>query len=79
MTNLILYSIILSKSKYEKKEDTLKEIYKMFPCEHNIKFVRETENVWKFRFKPKHHFDNKSFVKKIINSDISLILGFLNE
>ena len=51
----------------------------MFPCEHNIKFVRETENVWKFRFKPKHHFDKKSFVKKIINSDISLILGFLNE
>lgn len=75
MSKLILHAVILSKDKYHTKEDALKQSHHMFPNEKTKKFVRETEQAWRFRVIPKQQFDKTSFVTKIINKDISLVFG----
>lgn len=75
MSKLILHAVILSKDKYDTKEDALKEAHHMFPNEKTKKFVRETEKSWRFRVVPKQQFDKTSFVTKVVNKDISLVFG----
>ena len=49
----------------------------LFPDEKIKGFVRETEEAWRVRVRPKTQFEKTSYVSKIINPFITLVFGKL--
>jgi len=67
-----LHAVIISK---EIPLERAKEIAPGIIKNPNKTFYRETKDSYRFRAKPKQEFDPKSFRSKVINNDITLIMG----
>ena len=67
-----LHAVIISK---EIPLERAKEIAQGIIKNPNKTFYRETKDSYRFRAKPKQEFDPKSFRSKVINNDITLIMG----
>ena len=73
---LVLHAVIFHKSyKYNTKEICLKKAREMFPKETVKGFVRETENSFRVRVRPKTLFSSEGYVSHVINDDITLVFG----
>jgi hypothetical protein len=67
-----LHAVIISK---EIPLERAKEIAQGIIKNPDKTFYRETKDSYRFRAKPKQEFDPKSFRSKVINNDITLIMG----
>jgi uncharacterized protein YyaL (SSP411 family) len=74
---LILHAIIMKKEFYKTANQALNKAIEMFPEEKIKGFVRETEESWRVRVRPKTQFEKTSYVSKIINPFITLVFGKL--
>ncbi len=75
---LVLHAIIFHKSSsspYNTVAKALAESHRMFPELKTKKFVRETEQSFRVRAKPKQQFKQTSFITKVVNPNISLVFG----
>jgi hypothetical protein len=76
--SLVLHAIVLSKPKFKSKEQSLKYALLHFPDQKIKGFVRETGSSFRVRVVPKTKFIKTSYVSKIINPNMTIILGKLN-
>ena len=74
---LILHAIIMKKEFYKTANQALNKAIEMFPDEKIKGFVRETEESFRVRVRPKTQFEKTSYVSKIINPFITLVFGKL--
>jgi len=76
---LILHAIIMHKPFFKTKEQALNKAIEMFPNEHIKGFVRETSESWRVRVIPKTKFDETSYISKVLNNNITIVLGKLKD
>jgi hypothetical protein len=74
MKKLYLHEVVVKKDigfpeAYRKAQEVIRNKDK--------KFFRETEDSFRFRNIPKGHFDKTSFKSKVINENVTLIVGHL--
>ena len=74
---LILHAIVLHKPKFKTKEQSLKYSLDHFPNENIKGFVRENSFAFRVRVVPKTKFIKTSYVSKIINPNMTIVLGKL--
>jgi hypothetical protein len=75
--SLVLHAIILHKPKFKSKEQSLLYALDHFPKEKIKGFVRETESSFRVRVVPKTKFIKTSYVSKVINPNMTIVLGKL--
>ena len=75
--SLVLHAIILHKPKFKSKEQSLLYASLHFPNEKIKGFTRETNSSFRVRVIPKTKFVKTSYVSKIINPNMTIILGKL--
>lgn len=77
---LVLHAIIFKKNAYKTANEALNKAIDMFGAHEKIKgFVRETMDSFRVRVRPKTQFIKTDYVSKIINPDITIVMGKLKE
>ena len=76
---LVLHAIIFKKEFYKTANQALNKAIDMFPSEKIKGFVRETTESFRVRVRPKTQFISTDYVSKIINPDITIVMGKLKE
>jgi hypothetical protein len=76
---LVLHAIIFKKDMYKTANEALNKAIDMFPHEKIKGFVRETMDSFRVRVRPKTQFIKTDYVSKIINPDITIVMGKLHE
>lgn len=76
---LVLHAVIFKKEFYKTANQALNKAIEMFPTEKIKGFVRETLDSFRVRVRPKTQFISTDYVSKIINPNITIVLGKLKE
>lgn len=76
---LVLHAVIFKKEFYKTANQALNKAIEMFPSEKIKGFVRETLDSFRVRVRPKTQFISTDYVSKIINPNITIVLGKLKE
>jgi len=76
---LVLHAIIFKKDMYKTANEVLNKAIDMFPHESIKGFVRETIDSFRVRVRPKTQFIKTDYVSKIINPDITIVMGKLKD